>query len=73
MGSGLNGISARKKLSGSSTLPTTTNGVIGSPHMVFTTLIMTTHVNRATNQPLMNSMATRKYKSADAMNPRGGY
>ncbi len=41
--------------------------------MVFTNLIMTTHVNRTTNQPLMNLMSIGRYKSAYAMIPRGGY
>ncbi len=49
LGSGLGGILARKKLSGSSALPTTTIRVVGTPQMVFTNLIMTTHVNRTTN------------------------
>jgi hypothetical protein len=31
MGSGLDGILARRKLSGSTTLPTTTIGVVGTP------------------------------------------
>jgi len=29
-----------------------------TPQMVFTNPIMTTHVNRTINQPLMSSMAT---------------
>jgi len=49
LGSGLGGILARKKLSGSSALPTTTTRVVGMPQMVFTNPIMTTHVNRTTN------------------------
>jgi hypothetical protein len=31
LGSGLNGVSVGRKLSGSSTLPTTTTGVVGTP------------------------------------------
>ncbi len=41
--------------------------------MVFTNLIMTTHVNRTTDRPLMSSMFVGRYKSVDAMNLRGGY
>jgi hypothetical protein len=48
LGSGLGGVLARWKLNGSSTLPTTI-GVVGTPQMVFTNLIMTIHVNRTTN------------------------
>jgi len=73
LGSGLGGISARRNLSCSLTLPTTTNGVVGTPQMVFTNLIMTIHVNRTTNRPLMTSMVVGGYKNVDATNPRGGY
>ncbi len=41
--------------------------------MVFTNLIMTTHVNRIIDQPLMNSMAIRRYKNVDLTNLKGGY
>jgi hypothetical protein len=40
---------ARRNLSWSSTLPRITAGVVGSPQMVFTNPIMTTHVNRNAN------------------------
>jgi hypothetical protein len=73
LGSGLGGVLARKKMNGSSTLPTIITRVVGTPQMVFTNSIMTTHVNRTTNQPPMSSMATGRYKSIDATNPRGGY
>jgi hypothetical protein len=46
LGSGMNGVSARRKLNGSLTLLTTTTRVVGTPQMVFTNPIMTTHVNR---------------------------
>ncbi len=49
LGSGSDKISAGRKLNGSSTLPTITARVVGTPQMVFTNLIMTTHVNRTTN------------------------
>ncbi len=41
--------------------------------MVFTNLIMTIHVNRTSDQPLMSSMSIGRYKSVDVTNPRGGY
>jgi len=63
----------KKELSGSSTLPTTTIGVVGTSQMVFTNLIMTTRVNRIVDQPPMSSMAIKRYKSANAMNLRRGY
>jgi hypothetical protein len=46
LGSGSGGVLARRKLSGSSTLLIAITGVVGRPQMVFTNLIMTTHVNR---------------------------
>jgi hypothetical protein len=68
MGSGLDGVLARRKLNESTTLPTTIIGVVGTPQMVFTNSIMITHVNRTANEPSMNSMATKGYKIANAMN-----
>jgi hypothetical protein len=41
--------------------------------MVFTNMIMTTHVNKTANQPPMNSMATRGYRSTYAENLIRGY
>jgi hypothetical protein len=64
---------AGRKLSESTTLPTTIIGVVGTPQMVFANSIMITHVNRITNQPSMNSMAAKGYKIANAMNSKGGY
>jgi hypothetical protein len=46
LGNGSNGVSAWKKLNGSSSLPTTTIGVVGTPQMVFTNSITIIHVNR---------------------------
>jgi hypothetical protein len=48
LGSGLGGVSVGWKLNGSSALPTTIR-VVGTPQMVFTNLIMITHVNRTAN------------------------
>jgi hypothetical protein len=72
LNSGLGGVSTRRKLSGNTTLPTTTTRVVGTFQMVFTNLIMTPHVNRM-QKPLMSSMAIRRYKSVDVANPKGGY
>jgi hypothetical protein len=41
--------------------------------MVFTNPIMTTHVNRIVDRPLMSSMATRRYRNANATNLIRGY
>jgi hypothetical protein len=49
LGSGSSGVSARRNLSRSSALLITTTGVVGTPQMVFTNLITTTHVNKTTN------------------------
>ncbi len=70
---GLGGVSTVRNLNRSSPLPTTNTGVVGIPQMVFTNLIMISHVNRIANQPLMSSMVTGRYKSANAMNPKRGY
>jgi hypothetical protein len=49
MGNGLDGVLAGRKLSGSTTLPIATIGVVGTLQMMFTNSIMITHVNRITN------------------------
>ncbi len=72
-GNGSSGISTGRKLSGSTILPTTTIGVVGTPQMVFINLIMTIHVNKIVNQPSMNLMATRWYIGVNAMNLKEGY
>jgi hypothetical protein len=41
--------------------------------MVFINPIMTTHVNKTTNQPLMNSITIGRYKITYDENPNGGY
>jgi hypothetical protein len=46
LGSGLGGVSVGRKLSGSRALPRVTTRVVATHQMVFTNLIMTTHVNR---------------------------
>ncbi len=69
----LGGVSTIRNLSWSLALLTITIGVVRTPQMVFTNPITTIHVNRTTNQPLMNSMAVGGYKNVDATNLRGGY
>jgi len=49
LGSGLSGVLVRRNLSQCLALPTATTRVVETPWMVFTNLIMTTHVNRIAN------------------------
>jgi len=73
LGSGSSGVLARRKLSGNTTLPTITIGVVRTPQMLFTNPIMITLVNRIANRPSMSSMATKGNRSVDAMNLKGRY
>ncbi len=73
LGSGSSGISIGRKLNGSTILPTTTIGVVGTPQIMFTHPIMTIHMNKTTNQPSISLMATRRYRIINAMNPKGGH
>jgi hypothetical protein len=73
LGSRSSGVLAIRNLSQSLALPTITNGVVGTLQMVFTNLIMTTHVNKTIDRPLLSSMAIGRYKSANVANQRGGY
>jgi len=57
----------------STTLLIAITGVVWTTQMVFTNLIMTTHVNGIADQPLMSSRVTKGYISANVANPRGGY
>jgi hypothetical protein len=50
-----------------------TIGVVGTLHMVFINLITTTHVNKTINRPPMSLMDVGRYKSANSVNPKGGY
>ncbi len=72
LGSRFGGILTIRNLNRSSTLPTIVIGVVGF-QMVFINLIMTTHVNRTIDRPLMSSMVVRGYRSADVMHLRRGY
>ncbi len=51
-------------------LPATTIGVVGTPHMVFTNLIMITHVNGTIDIATMSSIVSGRYKSTNVKNPR---
>jgi hypothetical protein len=73
LASGLDGVLVRRNLSWNSTLLTSTTKVVKTPQMVFTNSIMTTHVNRTTNRPLMNSMVAEGYKSVNATSLRNEY
>jgi hypothetical protein len=66
-GNGSNGVLTRRKLSGSLTLPTTTTGVVGTPQMMFTDPIMTTHVNTIADWPPMSSTVIGRYRNSNAM------
>jgi hypothetical protein len=41
--------------------------------MAFINPIMTNHVTKIIDQPLMNSIIAKRYISIDAENPKGGY
>ncbi len=73
LGSGLGGVSARRKLNGILTLPTSTTRVVGTPQMVFTNLIINTHVNRIANRPPMSSMVDGGCRSVNSTYLKGGY
>jgi hypothetical protein len=73
LGSGLGGVLAIKNLSRNLTLLTITIGVIGIPQMVFTNLMITIHMNKTTNRPLMSSMVVGGYKSIDVVHLRRRY
>jgi hypothetical protein len=68
---GLGKFLARRKLSRSSGLPMANIGVVGTPQMVFTDLIMIIHVHKTIDQPLMNSIAVGKYRCIDVEDPKG--
>jgi hypothetical protein len=65
LGNGLSGVLVVRNLSQSLVLLAITTRVVGTPQMVFINPITTTHVNRIADQPLMNSMAAKRYRSAN--------
>jgi hypothetical protein len=54
-----------RNLNKSSKLLATNTGVVGTPQMVFTNLIMATHVNKIVERPPMSLIAVGGYKSTD--------
>jgi len=72
LGNGSNGILVVRNLNQSSTLLTAIIRVVGIPQMVFINLILTTHVNRIANRPLMNSMVAGGYRSENVRHLKGG-
>ncbi len=68
LGSGLGGVLIGRNLSWSLALPIITTKVVGTLQMVFTNPVLTTHVNKTTDRPSMNSMAIGGYKNANATN-----
>jgi hypothetical protein len=73
LGHGLGRVSTKRNLSKSLGILVTTIGIVGTPQMVFTNPIMTTHVKRTTDRPSMSLMVTRGYKNAYVGNLGGGY
>ncbi len=73
LGNGLGGVSIVRNLSRNLALPTTIIRVVGIPQMVFTNLLMTTHVNMIANRPLMSLMVVGGCKSTNVVHPKGGY
>jgi hypothetical protein len=73
LGRGLGGFLTKRNLNKSSKLPIKNIRIVGTPQMVLTSPIMTTHVHKTTNQPSMSSITARRYKSIDVENPKGGY
>jgi hypothetical protein len=73
LGYGLGGVSMKRNLNRSSGILVAIIGIVATPHMVFTNPIMTIHVNKITDQTLMNSMDVGGYISIDAGNLGRGY
>ncbi len=71
LGHGLGKVSVGRNLSRSLGILTTTIKVVGTPQMVFTNPIMTTHVT--TDEPSRSSIVTRGYISTYVENLRRGY
>jgi hypothetical protein len=73
LGCGLRRVLVRRNLNRSLRIPVATIGVVGTPYMVFTDPIMTTHVNMTTYRPLMSSIVVGGYICTYAGNLGGGY
>jgi hypothetical protein len=48
-------------------------GVVGTPHMVFINPIMTTHVHKTIDRPLINPITTTGYRSTNVKDPKREY
>jgi hypothetical protein len=72
LGYGSDIFSTRRNLNRSLGLPTVNNGVTMTPQMVFTNPIMTIHVHKTTDRPLVNSIFAGGYKGINAEDPKGG-
>jgi len=73
VGCGLSRVLKGRKLNKSLGLPTTTIGIVETPRMVFTNLIMNTHVNKIVDEPSMSLITIGGYKGIDVENPKEGY
>jgi hypothetical protein len=73
LGCGLGRVLQGRTLNRSYGLLTEIMKVVGTPKMVFTNLIMTTHMNKITNRPSMNSIATKGYINTYVEILKGGY
>ncbi len=73
LGHGSRGVLVGRNLSRSLGTPLATIGVDGTPYMVFTNPIMTTHVNMTTDQPPMSSIIVGGYISTYVGNLGRGY
>jgi len=69
---GSNGLSMRRNLNRNSRLPMVNTRVVGTPQMVFTNPIMTTHVHKTTNRPHMSSIVVGGYRSTNIEDSKGG-
>jgi hypothetical protein len=69
LGHGSSKALVRRNMNRSLGLLATTIGVVRTPQMVFTNLIMTTNANMTVDQPLMNLIYVKGYKNIDVGNP----
>jgi hypothetical protein len=70
---GSNRFSASMNLNRSSGLLTTNIGVVGTPQLVFTNPIMTTHEHKTIDKSPMSSITIRGYKNTNAKDSKGEY
>ncbi len=70
---GLSRFFTGKNLNRSLGLSTTNIRVARTPHMVFTNIIMTTHVHKTINKPPMNLIAIKRFRNTNVEDLKGGY